>query len=91
MFSFIKKLQILFEKIKSRKGLFFTSLLIATVFAISGFMYIILNMTSNVKTNVYSSIAQNYFKSLDYSIQNKKKRFEEISKAIYLIMIFCKL
>ena len=63
MFSFIKKLQELFNKVKQNKGLWFTSISIISISGIMIFMYIILTMTETVKNEVYTSITGSYFKS----------------------------
>lgn len=82
MFSFIKKLQELLSRLKKNKGLWFTSISVISITAIVIFMYIILNMTSSVKEEVYKSITTNYFKSLENILKDKKQKYIDISEAI---------
>lgn len=82
MFSFIKKLQELLSKIRKNKGLWFTSISVLSVSTIIIFMYVILNMTSNVKEEVHVSIKENYSKSLENILQDKKHKYLEVAEAI---------
>jgi hypothetical protein len=82
MFSFIKKLQELISRIKKNKGLWFTSISAISISAIIIFMYIILNMTSNVKDEVYVSITGSYFKSLENILKDRKHKYAEVAEAI---------
>jgi len=84
MFSFIKKIQELLEKLKKNKGLFFTSLSVISISGIAIFMYMILTMTGSIKEEVYDSIGKDYYQSLDTILNNKKQQFLDISKAILL-------
>ncbi len=82
MFSFIKKLQELLSKIRKNKGLWFTSISAVSISAIVIFMYIILNMTSNVKEEVYVSITGSYFKSLENILKDRKHKYLEVAEAV---------
>jgi len=82
MFSFIKKIQELLDKLKRNKGLFFTTLSVLSISGIVIFMYLILTMTGNVKEKVYTSISEDYVKTLNNAIHDKKLKYIDISKAI---------
>ncbi|HIP12999.1 MAG TPA: hypothetical protein EYG73_09830 [Arcobacter sp.] len=82
MFSFIKRIQELLSKLKKNKGLFFTTLTILSVSGIAVFMYIILTMTGTIKEKVYLSISDDYIKTLQNILDQRKEKYLEISKAI---------
>ena len=84
MFSFIKKIQELLSKLKNNKGLFFTTLSLLSISGIAIFMYIILTMTGSIKEKVYLSISQDYVKTLQNILDQKKEKYLEISKAIVI-------
>jgi len=84
MFSFIKKIQELLAKLKNNKGLFFTTLSLLSISGIAIFMYIILTMTGTVKDEVYLSISEDYIKTLQNILDEKKEKYLEISKAIVI-------
>jgi hypothetical protein len=82
MFSLIKKLQDLFEKIKGNKGLFFTSLSVVSITGIFLFMYLILTMTGSVKEEVYSSIESNYVTKLNSLFNSKRDNYTALANTI---------
>ncbi|HFU74804.1 MAG TPA: hypothetical protein ENK66_01015 [Arcobacter sp.] len=82
MFSFLKRLQEFIERIKRNKGLWFTTLTLSSIIGIFLFMYILLNMTNSVKDQVYLSIHEDYHKSLDNILSNKKSQYYSIIQAL---------
>lgn len=82
MFSFIKRLQELIEKLKKNKGLWFTTLTLSAIIGIFVFMFILLNMTNSVKDKVYISIHEDYHNSLDNILSNKKSEYYSIIQAL---------
>jgi hypothetical protein len=84
MFSFVKKIQELLEKIRAKKGLFFSILSLTSIFGISLFMYLIMTLTSSIKSDVYESIKNNNNKSLENLLTNKKKLYQDISNIILM-------
>lgn len=82
MFSFIKRLQELMEKLKKNKGLWFTTLTLSAIIGIFVFMFILLNMTNSVKDKVYISIHEDYHNSLDNILSNKKSEYYSIIQAL---------
>lgn len=83
MFSFIKYIQGLFEKLKKNKGLWFTTITTVSVIGIIVSMYIITTMTSNVSQKVYASMAKDYKNRLDSYTFGKKSEFKKIIIGIY--------
>jgi len=82
MFSLIKKLQELLSKLKKNKGLFFTTLSLLSIAGIVLFMYLIMNMTSSIKKDVYVSLSNNSAKSIDNLLASNKLLCDDISSVI---------
>jgi hypothetical protein len=82
MFSIIKKLQELLDKLKKRKGLMFTILSVVSIFGIALFMYLIMTLTSSIKSDVYVSIKNNNHQSLENLLENKKNHYKSMSDVI---------
>lgn len=79
MFSLIKYLQGLKEKIQRNKGLWFTTITTISVIGIVITMYIIMSMTSNVSEKVYSSMSKKYHVEIDNFLENKKLEFQKVA------------
>jgi len=82
MFSFIKKIQELFSRLKRNKGLFFTTLSVISISGIMLFMYLIMTMTGSIKKDVYTTIANNSEQSINEVLDSKKELYEKLANII---------
>lgn len=82
MFSFIKKIQELLGRLRNNKGLWFTTLTLASISGIGVFMFLITSMTSDVKIDVFNSISKQNNQSSDLILEDKKVLFVNMAKAI---------
>jgi len=82
MFSLIKKLQLMLSNLKKNKGLFFTIITILSISGIVLFMYLIMTMTSSIKQDVYTSIANKSAQSIDNLLKTKKDLYNDLSKLV---------
>ena len=78
MFSFIKALQNFFSNLKKKKGLWFTTLTVASIIGISLSMYLLSNMTTSIAKEVYINMSTTYKNNLEYKIEDKKNEFRKI-------------
>lgn len=79
MFTFIKKVQELLDKLKKNKGLWFTTLSVLSIIGIMVFMYIVVTMTDRVSKKVYTNMLGAYELRLDAKIENKRDDFKKLS------------
>ena len=82
MFSLIKKIQELFSRLQSNKGLFFTILSFISVTGIILFMYLIMTMTGSIKKEVYTSIANNSAQSIEGVMKSNQDLYNNLSKIV---------
>ena len=78
MFSFIKYIQELKERLQRNKGLWFTTITVISIIGIVTTMYIIMSMTSNVSQKVYKSMASEYNLRINNFFDERKKEFQKI-------------
>jgi hypothetical protein len=82
MFSLIKKLQLMLSNLKKNKGLFFTIITILSISGIVLFMYLIMTMTSSIKQDVYTSIANKSSQSIDNLLKSHKELYNDLAKIV---------
>jgi len=82
MFSLIKYLQGLKERLQRNKGLWFTTITTISVLGIIITMYIIMSMTSNVSQKVYSSMSKEYHVSIENFLESKKGEFQKVALSL---------
>ena len=78
MFSFIKALQNFFSNLKKKKGLWFTTLTVASIIGISLSMYLLSNMTTSIAKEVYINMSSTYINNLEDKIEDKKNEYRRI-------------
>ncbi len=84
MFSFIKALERFFAYLKSRKGLWFTTLSVVSILGIAIAMYLFSSITQSSIHKVYENLSKNYLTRLDGEISDKQKDLKKLSIAIRL-------
>lgn len=77
MFSLIKYLQGLKERLQRNKGLWFTTITTLSIIGIIVTMYIIMTMTSDVSKKVYKSMSDDYHTKINNFLQEKKMEYEK--------------
>lgn len=77
MFSLLKYLQSLSEKLKKNKGLWFTVLSGLSITGIFASMIILSLMTNNVSEEIYENISQSYNKGVRNKISEKELNFHK--------------
>lgn len=82
MFSFIKFLKGLLEKLKIKKWVFYTVLSLTAFLGIIVTMYVLTTLTSSVSSQVYSSTAKSYSTTLDFVLKQKEESFKNIGTTL---------
>ena len=77
MFSFLKHLQNLSQKLKRKKGLWFTLLAAVSIAGIFTSMITLSFMTQNVSEEIYENISQSYNKSIRNKISERELNFKK--------------
>ena len=78
MFSFFKFLQKFFKDLRSKKGLWFTTLAVISVSGIFLCLFILTNMTESVSKDVYENISSNYNKNYKNRVAKKEENLQKI-------------
>lgn len=82
MFSFILKLQALFEKLKKRKGLWFTTITVFAVIGIVSTMYYLNSMTQRSTKALYEASHVNYMSELDTKLNDALFNLEVVGSLL---------
>ena len=82
MFSFIKAIQNLMEKIRGNKRLFFTTLTALGLLGIFIMMYIIMTMTDRVSSEVYANMINDYKLEINNFLKIKEEDLKKIAYAL---------
>lgn len=82
MFSFIKLLKNIIERIKSKKWLFFSIISFISFSGIIITMYILTTLTFNVSDNVYKNVTKTYSDNLEFLLKTKEDNFKLLGSTI---------
>lgn len=82
MFSFIKFLKNIMEKVKANKWVYYFILSTVSFAGIIVTMYFLTTLTGTVSSQVYSSTAKNFSTSLDFVLKQKEASFKAVGTSL---------